>query len=101
MIEGSLSSGITIVHTLLDSTALSPKSPLAEEMSNTGEVPTSITISSETSTSSDPGNLDMHVVVTDGNNTVDSDEDGDGKPTAKRSRLGELEIESIVMGVTC
>ena len=100
MIEGSLSSGITIVHTLLDSTALSPKSPLAEEMSNTSEVPSSITISSETSTSSDPGNLDMHVVVTDGNNTVDGDEDGDdGKPSAKRSRLGELEIESIVMGV--
>ena len=86
----------------MDSTALSPKSPLAEEMSNTGEVPSSITISSETSTSSDPGNLDMHVVVTDGNNTVDGDEDGDdGKPSAKRSRLGELEIESILMGVTC
>ena len=100
LIEGSLSSGITIVHTILDSTALSPKSPLGEEMSNTGEVPSSIAISSETSTSSDPGNLDMHIVVTDGNNTVDGDEDDDDcKPSAKRPRLGELEIESIVMGV--
>ena len=38
LIEGSFSSGITIVHTLVDSTALSFKSPLAEEMSNTGDV---------------------------------------------------------------
>ena len=69
-------------------------------MSNTGEVPSSIAISSETSTSSDPGNLDMHIVVTDGNNTVDGDEDGDDcKPSAKRPRLSELEIESIMMGV--
>ena len=54
LIGGSLSSGITIVHTLLDSTALSPKSPLAEEMLNTGEKSSSIAISSKTSLSSDP-----------------------------------------------
>ena len=42
----------------------------------------------------------MHIVVTDGNNTVDGDKDSDdGKPLAIRPRLSELEIESIVIGV--
>ena len=45
----------------------------------------------------------MHIVVIYGNNTIDGDEDGDqdgddGKLPAKRPRLIESEIESIVMG---
>ena len=57
LIEGSLSSGITIGYTPLDSSAVSPETPPAGETSNTGE----------TSTSSDPGNPDIHIVTDDNN----------------------------------
>ena len=89
LIEGSLSSGITIAHTLLVSSAVSPETPPAGETSNIGEASTSI--SGKISTSGDP---DMHIVI-DGNNDIDGD---DSKPSVKRLRLSDLEIENIVMG---
>ena len=85
LIEGSLSSGITIAYTPLVSSAVSPETPPAGETSNT----------SETSTSGDPDNPDIHI-VTDDNNDINGD---DGKPSVKRLRLSDLEIENIVMGV--
>ena len=63
--------------------AASPKTPLAEEMSNTGEI--SALISGKTSTFSDRDNLDMHIIVTDDNNNIDGEEDSDdGKPSVKK-----------------
>ena len=49
----------------------------------------------ETSTSGDPDNPDIHI-LTDDNNDIDSD---DGKPSVKRLRVSDLDIENIVMGV--
>ena len=85
LIEGSLSLGITIAYTPLVSSAVSPETPPAGKTSHTCEM----------STSGDPDNPDIHI-VTDDNNDIDGD---DGKPSVKRLRLSDLEIENIVMGV--
>ena len=63
LIKGSLSSGNTIVHTPLDSSAVSPETPPDGETLNTG----------------DPDNPDIHDVTND-NNDIDGD---DGKPSVK------------------
>ena len=68
MIEGSLSSDVTIAHTPLVSSAVSPETPPAGDTSNNDEAST--LISGETSTSGDP---DLHIVI-DGNNDIDGDD---------------------------
>ena len=52
LIERLLSSGIRVVHTLLDSYVVSPKTPQVEEVSNACEV--SASISGKISVSGDP-----------------------------------------------
>ena len=75
LIEESLSSDVTIAHTPLVSSAVSPETPPAGDTSHNDEASTSI--SGEMSTS---GNPDLHIVI-DGDNDIDGD---DSKPSVKR-----------------